>query len=590
MKLNFNSIFFKKPLAYGAISILSIALLSHTLMRNPGGLPPSDPGNGGIALPGGFEAVVVTDSIGPARHLAVNDNGDIYVKLRFSAKGGNVALRDTDNDGKADIIQHFGSYKDVGSLANGMRIHKGYLYYSSSLAIYRSKLTPGKLIPESEMETVLTDDHGHGAHWHITKPVSFDDKGFMYVPFGTPSNNCMDMANTPGGKPGQPGIFPCPELEQHAGIWRFDANKTGLTQKDGTLFATGLRSIVAMDWNKTDKSLYVLQHGRDNLHRLFPELFTAWQSAVLPSEEFFKIKEGDDAGWPYYYYDQIQKKQLMTPEYGGDGKKEGKGKELAQPLIGFPGHWAPNDLYFYQGNQFPARYKNGAFIAFHGSTNRAPYPQAGYFVAFVPFKNGAPTGDWEVFADGFAGVDPIVNVRDAIYRPMGIAMGPDGSLYISETEKGKIWRVIYKGDKKNFGTAQLAEMEKHKLLSHIRTPDEVKDNLEKGKIPEKAKLYNTYCAACHQNDGKGDGNRFPPLGGTDWVTGDKTKLLNTLLKGLNGEIVVNDKPYNGLMPAHNFLKDEEVANILTYIRQNFGNTASAVSVEEVKEYRNSQKK
>ena len=590
MKLNFNSIFLKKPLAYGAISILSIALLSHTLMRNRGGLPPSDPDNGGITLPGGFEAVVVTDSIGPARHLAVNDNGDIYVKLRFSAKGGNVALRDTDNDGKADIIQHFGSYKDVGSLANGMRIHKGYLYYSSSLAIYRSKLTPGKLIPESEMETVLTDDHGHGAHWHITKPVSFDDKGFMYVPFGTPSNNCMDMANTPGGKPGQPGIFPCPELEQHAGIWRFDANKTGLTQKDGTLFATGLRSIVAMDWNKTDKSLYVLQHGRDNLHRLFPELFTAWQSAVLPSEEFFKIKEGDDAGWPYYYYDQIQKKQLMTPEYGGDGKKEGNGKELAQPLIGFPGHWAPNDLYFYQGNQFPARYKNGAFIAFHGSTNRAPYPQAGYFVAFVPFKNGAPTGDWEVFADGFAGVDPIVNVRDAIYRPMGIAMGPDGSLYISETEKGKIWRVIYKGDKKNFGTAQLAEMEKHKLLSHIRTPDEVKDNLEKGKIPEKAKLYNTYCAACHQNDGKGDGNRFPPLGGTDWVTGDKTKLLNTLLKGLNGEIVVNDKPYNGLMPAHNFLKDEEVANILTYIRQNFGNTASAVSVEEVKEYRNSQKK
>jgi glucose/arabinose dehydrogenase/mono/diheme cytochrome c family protein len=588
--MNFNSIFLKKTVIIGAVSIIAIALLSHTLMINPGGLPPSDPENGGIALPGGFEAVVVIDSIGPARHLAVNNNGDIYVKLRFSAKGGNVALRDTDNDGKADIIQHFGSYKDIGSLANGMRIHKGYLYYSSSLAIYRSKLTPGKLIPESEMETVLTDDHGHGAHWHITKPVSFDDKGFMYVPFGTPSNNCMDMANTPGGKPGQPGIMPCPELEQHAGIWRFDANKTGLTQKDGTLFATGLRSIVAMDWNKADKSLYVVQHGRDNLHRLFPELYTAWQSAVLPSEEFLKIKEGDDAGWPYYYYDQMQKKKLMTPEYGGDGKKEGKGKELAQPLIGFPGHWAPNDLYFYQGDQFPARYKNGAFIAFHGSTNRAPYPQAGYFVAFVPFKNGAPAGDWEVFADGFAGVDPIVNVKDAIFRPMGIAMGPDGSLYISETEKGKIWRVMYKGDKKNFGTAQLAEMEKHKLLSHIRTPDEVKDNLEKGKIPEKAKLYNTYCASCHQNDGKGDGSRFPPLGGTDWVTGDKTKLLNTLLKGLNGEILVNDKPYNGLMPPHNFLKDEEVANILTYIRQNFGNNASAVSVEEVKEYRNSQKK
>jgi mono/diheme cytochrome c family protein len=190
-----------------------------------------------------------------------------------------------------------------------------------------------------------------------------------------------------------------------------------------------------------------------------------------------------------------------------------------------------------------------------------------------------------VFADGFAGVDPIVNVRDAIYRPMGIAMGPDGSLYISETEKGKIWRIMYKGDKKNFGTEQLAGMEEHKLLSHIRTPDIEKDNLEKGKVSDEAKLYNTYCAACHQNDGKGDGNRFPPLAGTDWVTGDKKRLFDVVLNGLEGEIIVDGKPYNGLMPAHNFLKDEEVANILTYIRKSFGNKASKVNVEEVRAYR-----
>lgn len=570
-------------------ALLLIAQLSCTSSGDRGSLPPSDPDNGGLALPGNFEAVVVTDSIGPARHLAVNDNGDIYVKLRFSDEGGNVAMRDTNNDGKADIIQHFGDYKDVGSLANGMRIHNGYLYYSSSLAVYRNKLTPGKLIPESPMETVLTDDHEHGAHWHITKPVSFDDKGNMYVPFGAPSNNCQDMINTPGGKPGLPGLDPCPELLEHGGIWRFDASKTGLTQKDGSLYATGLRSIVAMDWNKQSKSLYVVMHGRDNLHRLFPNLFSPWQSAVLPAEEFLKLEEGADAGWPYYYYDQMLGKKMLTPEYGGDGKKEGKGKDLIQPMIGFPGHWGPNDLLFYEGDQFPERYKNGAFIAFHGSTNRAPYPQAGYFVAFVPFKDGLPSGDWEVFADGFAGVDPIVNVRDAVYRPMGIAMGPDGSLYISETEKGKIWRIMYKGDKKNFGEEQLADMEKHKLLSHIRTPDIEKDNLEKGKISEDAKLYNTYCAACHQNDGKGDGNRFPPLGGTDWVTGDKARLFEVVLKGLNGEIMVDGKPYNGLMPAHNFLKDEELANILTYIRKSFGNKASQVSVGEVKAYRSGMK-
>src|SRR5690606_22152137 len=138
-----------------------------------------------------------------------------------------------------------------------------------------------------------------------------------------------------------------------------------------------------------------------------------------------------------------------NPEYGGDGKKEGDGAKYAQPIIGFPGHWAPNDLHFYQGDQFPEHYKNGAFIAFHGSTIRAPFPQAGYFIGFVPFKDGK-FGEWEVFADGFTQVDKIVDTDDAGYRPMGIAMGPDGSLYISESEHGKIWRVMYKGDKGNF--------------------------------------------------------------------------------------------------------------------------------------------
>ena len=90
-------------------------------------------------------------------------------------------------------------------------------------------------------------------------------------------------------------------------------------------------------------------------------------------------------------------------------------------VVAFPAHLGPNDILFYQGNQFPTRYKNGAFIAFHGSTNRGPYPQAGYLVAFVPFKNGKPSGTWEVFADGFAGVDTIVNVSDAQFRPMGLA-------------------------------------------------------------------------------------------------------------------------------------------------------------------------
>ncbi|MEP7251918.1 MAG: c-type cytochrome [Ginsengibacter sp.] len=570
---------------------LSLCIVTAFECNSHNELPKGDPGNGGLFLPGNFEAVVVVDSIGHARHLAVNDNGDIYVKLSSSKKGAgtNVALRDIDNDGKADSIIYFGDYPNEGDLANCMRIHNGYLYYASELVIYRNKLTPGKLIPESPREVVMTEEDHRGSHWHITKPIAFDDNDHMYVPFGAPSNACQDLVRTPGGTPGFAGLDPCPELENYAGIWQFDANKIGLTQNDGKKFATGIRSVVAMDWNKDDKNLYIVMHGRDDLHMLWPDKFTQWQSAVLPSEEFFRVKDGNNFGWPYSYYDQIQKKNVLAPEYGGDGKMPARDSSVQLPVIGFPGHWAPNDLLFYESDQFPEHYKHGAFIAFHGSTNRSPYPQAGYFVCFVPFKDGQPSGDWEVFADGFAGVDPIENTSDAKYRPMGLAMGPDGSLYVSDSRKGKIWRIMYKGDRNKFGAAELAAMEKRKSNSNIRTPDEVKDNFYKDKGLPGAQVYQTYCIACHQHNGKGDGSRFPPVENSDWVNGDKHKLISVVLNGLNEPIVVNGASYNSIMPQHSFLKDEEIAQVLTYIRMHYNNNTDSVTSEEVATLRKTQK-
>lgn len=549
--------------------------------------PDADADNGGLFLPDGFQAVVVVDSLkGRARHLAVNDNGDIYVKSRFSnAEGRNVALRDTNGDGKADVIETFGKYEKERSYGTAMRIHNGYLYFSSELIVYRYKLTPGKLIPEGEIEEIVIDDHEHGMHEHIAKPITFDDQGNLYVPYGAPSNACQEVNRTPA----VPGIDPCPQLEQHGGVWKFSADKKGQTQKDGELVGTGIRSVVAMDWNADDKSLYVVMHGRDDLLRLWAHLYTPWQSAVLPAEEFIKVTPGSDFGWPYCYYDQTQEKKVLAPEYGGDGNEVGRCTDFEKPLLGFPGHWAPNDLLFYKGEQFPERYRNGAFVAFHGSTNRAPYPQAGYFIGFIPFSNGVPTGDFEVFADGFAGVDPIVNVSDAVYRPMGIASGPDGSLYIADTEKGKIWRIMYTGDKEKFSDENLASMEKRKALSHIRTPHQVDDDLDKGTLVGGEKIFSIYCAACHQNDGKGASGRFPPLAGTDWVTGDKERLIGVVMNGLEGSIVVNGETYINAMPQHSFLSDDEIAKVLTYIRQSFGNNASEITVEEVKNIRSKRK-
>lgn len=440
--------------------------------------PKPDTGNGGLFLPEGFGALVVVDSIGPSRHLAVNKNGDIYVKLSIiTGDKGNVALRDTNKDGKADIIQRFGDYPNDGSFATEMRIHNGYLYFSSERAVYRQKLISSQLIPDGKPEIIVVDEHP--LQWHNAKSLAFDDAGSMYVTFSAPTNCCEDWNSidysVDSSFANVKGFYPCPQLADQGGIWKFSESKQAQYQFDGQRFASGLRSVVAISWNKNDNSLYAVQHGRDYLHAHAPQHFSVWQNAVLPAEEFVKIKEGDDYGWPYTYFDHYKKKRMIAPEYGGDGVREAS--DFSSPIMGLPAHWAPNDLLFYSGNQFPTRYKDGAFIAFHGSTNRGPYPQAGYIVAFIPFENGTPKGKWEVFADGFASTDTIVNMPDAKYRPMGLAEGPDGSLYVIDSKKGKIWRIIFTIDPVHFNDSNLGIMEKRKTRSYLKTPDEKTDRL-----------------------------------------------------------------------------------------------------------------
>lgn len=458
-----------------ALGTMLLALFTNCENEGKPGMPEPDKDNGGLFLPDGFGALVVTDSIGPSRHLAVNENGDIYVKLSIpEGSQGNMALRDTDNDGKADVLERFGDYPNDGGFATEMRIHNGFIYFSSEQVVYRQKLTPGKLVPEGTSEIILVDQFPK--RWHNAKSLAFDNQGGMYVTFSAPTNSCEDMS-TANQEPGASvkGMYPCPGLNVLGSIWRFDENKLGQTQEDGQGYAIGVRSIVAISWNDDDNSLYAVQHGRDYLNTHAPRYFSSWQNAVLPAEEFMKIREGDNFGWPYTYYDPFKNKRMVAPEYGGDGTMEAEG--YADPLMGLPAHWAPNDLLFYGGSQFPARYRNGAFVAFHGSTNRSPYPQAGYIVAFIPFVDGRPTGRWEVFADGFTGTDTVVDMADAKYRPMGLAEGPDGSLYISDSRKGKIWRVLYSGNPADFGEAQLSGMEKRKSRSYIKTPDEETDML-----------------------------------------------------------------------------------------------------------------
>jgi len=299
-------------------------------------------------------------------------------------------------------------------------------------------MDPDQLVPSNEPETVVSGFPEQSQH--AAKPITFDNSGNMYVNIGGPSNACQKEMRTPGS----PGMDPCPQLEKHGGIWQYDANETGQkAYEDGKRYVTGIRNAVALDWNNSVNQLYVVQHGRDQLHSLWPDYYTQEENASQPAEEFFQGNEGDNFGWPYTYYNWKKNQKMKSPEYGGDGTTPAESGKYEDPIMAFPGHWAPNDLYFYEGSQFPSKYQNGAFIAFHGSWNRAPEPQQGYKVVFVPFDGEKPSGDYEEFANGFAGQDTLRSPGNAQYRPMGFATHPDGSLFISDSQQGKIWRVVY---------------------------------------------------------------------------------------------------------------------------------------------------
>jgi glucose/arabinose dehydrogenase len=396
--------------------------------------PACDAGNGGITLPTGFCALVAADNLGTARHLAVASNGDVYVALQSgrNQKGGAVALRDTKGDGRFDTRQPFGT----GS-TTGIALHNGYLYLAHPTSIERYKMTPGQLVPTGEPEIIAGDIPLQREH--EDKGIAFDGKGGMYVNFGAPSNACQSRDRAPK----VPGQDPCPLLDNFGGVWKFDENKVGQKQADGVKFATGMRQMPAIAWH--DGALYIVMNSRDQLDTLFPGMFTAQENAERPAEPMYRVAQaGANFGWPYCFFDYGQQKLLLNPEYGGDGKTQGRCTQFSLPIASFPAHWAPVDVMFYSGSQFPAHYKNGAFIAFHGSWNRSPMPQDGYNVTFQPFADGKPSGKFEIFANGFAGVAELNNSNSAAARADGVAQAPDGSLYISDSQKGKIWRVFYR--------------------------------------------------------------------------------------------------------------------------------------------------
>lgn len=388
------------------------------------------PDDDGLTLADGFCVTVLHQGVGSARHVTVAPNGDIWVALRAPDEDGNaiVALRDTTGNGVADVEVRFGETGGSGILR-----HQEWLYFAPNDRVVRYPVTPGELTPSGAPQTVVSGlpTGGHGA-----KSLAMAADGRLLVNIGSRSNACQEEIRTQGS----PGVDPCPELDERAGIWTFDPEMTDQTQADGERFATGLRNAYALAVHPENGQLYSAVHGRDQLHSLWPDRFTQEQSAEKPSGEFVAIDEGDDFGWPYCFHDPALDRKVLAPEYGGDGTVVGRCDVYENPLIDFPAHWAPNDLTFIAGGPYPT---HGAFIAFHGSWNRAPLPQEGYNVVFAPFVDGEPAGDWEVFAEGFPMGD--ASPSGAEYRPTGITTTPDGALLMVDGQQGRIWKLVYQG-------------------------------------------------------------------------------------------------------------------------------------------------
>jgi glucose/arabinose dehydrogenase len=409
----------------------AIALLSACGRRKSSATSASGGCDESIKLPAGFCATVFSDSAGPLRHLTVRKNGDVIVGVLDVRRqvGGMLALRDTNHDGHADVAERFGEAGVHGVLLVGDSV----LYASTASAILRYHFADS-LTPRKHVDTIVV---GLPVRPPPSHSIAMDARGNLIVSVGAVSNGCQATE-----APNTRGRDPCPELETTGGIWRFASDRVNQQLKDGARVATGLHNAVALTVSPLDTTIYAVSHGRDRLHDLWPDLYSPEEAATLAAEELIRITTvRADFGWPYCYYDYLKQERVLAPEYGGDKLATGRCDRVIQPLIAFPAHWAPMSMVFYTGAMFPATYRTGAFIAFHGSAYRAPLPEEGYQVVFLNFTRDNLAGDYSIFASGFAG--GMMSPEGAAHRPVGLAQGPDGALYLSDDKGGRIWRITY---------------------------------------------------------------------------------------------------------------------------------------------------
>jgi glucose/arabinose dehydrogenase/mono/diheme cytochrome c family protein len=526
----------------------------------------------GLQLPAGFCATVFADGIGHARHMAVAPSGVLYVNTWSGRYYGNdtphgggflVALQDKSGAGKADVIERFGeTVQSGGAGGTGIGWYKEAIYAESNDRIVRYSLPAGSRVPSGSADTIVSGLPLGGDH--PMHPFIVNAEGAMYVDVATATNSCQLKNRTLKS----PGANPCTELETRGGIWRYDANRTNQAFSPAERFATGIRNGEGFAIDSSGR-LFVTQHGRDQLHMNWPDLFKPEQEATLPAEELLLLKPQGDYGWPECYYDAFVKKLVLAPEYGGDGGETiGVCADKIAPIAAYPAHWAPNAMALYDKTQFPAHYQGGVFIAFHGSWDRAPYAQGGYNVVFQPLAGERASGQCEVFADGFAGA--VKSPAQAAHRPSGLAVGSDGALYVSDDVRGRIYRIVYLGGSEG-GAANVTPCPSltapagAPVVAAAKPPegthpdagaaDKSSPSVPAGATPAMVSLGRRIyhgqvggaaCGGCHGDNGEGT-PLGPPLAGKNkkwlWSDGSFAGITKTITDGVS-----QPKEYRSPMP------------------------------------------
>ncbi len=339
-----------------------------------------------VRLPAGFSINTFAGTITGARMLRFTSAGDLLVSAPLQGKVW-LLEHDADRDGRAE-----GRHVLLDNLKrpHGLTLRDGWLHVAEPDGVLRVRFDPAARQISGEPERIIRDLPGWGGHW--TRTIDFGPDGRLYVSGGSSCNVCLG------------------EDPRRAAILRYHPDGSG-----EQIYATGLRNSVGFAWQPGTGALYATDNGRDMLGDDFPPC------------ELNRIVEGGFYGWPVAHGDRVP-----DPEYG-KGKKDLIAQSIP-PAHAFGTHVAPLGITFYTGTAFPERYRGAAFVAQHGSWNRSK--KSGYKVVALLFAADGSIRE-EDFATGF-------EINEEVYgRPVDVAVGADGALYVSDDFTGAVYRIAF---------------------------------------------------------------------------------------------------------------------------------------------------